>query len=309
MKKELLFSGALVLAAPAFIGCGAACGDGVTDIGEECDDGNVTDGDVCSAACTFEAAKTDYRLSELTLIDDLNPARFGQSNQLILTAINNPDITKAFNVVIKFDSTADGATNVTFGPGTFVDEVNGVDTFDFLENLNGTVITPAPIPTDITGGVASFQGADLVVPIEVEFGSGIFAPLPIRDVNVTANFDHKQLLNTGLFVDILNDESTINATVAVLDLCALNIVLVPGGEPVNLLDAFDDGTPANDSSITTPLNETPDGNNCQPCQGPGADADCVIPENDPDAQVAGDELYDISATFSADGDVVVNPLP
>src|SRR6185369_2858606 len=30
------------------------CGDGHTDPSEECDDGNVTDGDGCSAACTIE---------------------------------------------------------------------------------------------------------------------------------------------------------------------------------------------------------------------------------------------------------------
>src|SRR5262249_54074864 len=32
------------------------CGDGHLDPGEDCDDGNLVDGDCCSAACTFEAA-------------------------------------------------------------------------------------------------------------------------------------------------------------------------------------------------------------------------------------------------------------
>ena len=32
----------------------AACGDGVLDVGEECDDGNTVDGDGCSANCTIE---------------------------------------------------------------------------------------------------------------------------------------------------------------------------------------------------------------------------------------------------------------
>ena len=31
------------------------CGDGADDPGEECDDGNVMDGDGCSAECTVEA--------------------------------------------------------------------------------------------------------------------------------------------------------------------------------------------------------------------------------------------------------------
>ncbi|HIF98382.1 MAG TPA: hypothetical protein EYQ54_15395, partial [Myxococcales bacterium] len=34
------------------------CGDGVVEIGEECDDGNVLAGDCCSATCVFEAAGT-----------------------------------------------------------------------------------------------------------------------------------------------------------------------------------------------------------------------------------------------------------
>jgi len=32
----------------------AICGDGVRDIGEECDDGNVLSGDGCSTTCTVE---------------------------------------------------------------------------------------------------------------------------------------------------------------------------------------------------------------------------------------------------------------
>jgi cysteine-rich repeat protein len=37
-------------------GCGttAVCGDGVTDDGEECDDGNLVNGDGCSSACACE---------------------------------------------------------------------------------------------------------------------------------------------------------------------------------------------------------------------------------------------------------------
>jgi cysteine-rich repeat protein len=34
------------------------CGNGTIDSGEQCDDGNVTDGDCCSSTCTFESAGT-----------------------------------------------------------------------------------------------------------------------------------------------------------------------------------------------------------------------------------------------------------
>ncbi len=43
---------ALVIgAAPA----GAVCGDGILDVGEQCDDGNVSDLDGCTRTCRYEA--------------------------------------------------------------------------------------------------------------------------------------------------------------------------------------------------------------------------------------------------------------
>ena len=34
----------------------AVCGDGTTELGEDCDDGNNVDGDCCSSACGFESS-------------------------------------------------------------------------------------------------------------------------------------------------------------------------------------------------------------------------------------------------------------
>ncbi|MCC6555164.1 MAG: hypothetical protein IT372_19540 [Polyangiaceae bacterium] len=39
-------------------GTAPACGDGVVDPGEQCDDGNTTSGDFCSATCAFEGGDT-----------------------------------------------------------------------------------------------------------------------------------------------------------------------------------------------------------------------------------------------------------
>jgi cysteine-rich repeat protein len=36
--------------------CASICGDAVVDPGEQCDDGNVTDGDCCSSTCQLESA-------------------------------------------------------------------------------------------------------------------------------------------------------------------------------------------------------------------------------------------------------------
>lgn len=41
----------------------AACGDGIVEIGEACDDGNTYDGDCCSATCTVEPSGTICRAS------------------------------------------------------------------------------------------------------------------------------------------------------------------------------------------------------------------------------------------------------
>jgi len=38
--------------------CVAGCGNGIQEVGEECDDGNVVDGDCCSSACLMEPAGT-----------------------------------------------------------------------------------------------------------------------------------------------------------------------------------------------------------------------------------------------------------
>src|SRR5439155_15402802 len=37
------------------------CGNGILDPGEECDDGNLRNGDCCSSTCQFEAAGTVCR--------------------------------------------------------------------------------------------------------------------------------------------------------------------------------------------------------------------------------------------------------
>jgi cysteine-rich repeat protein len=322
MKKNWLFSGILFIAAPTFIGCpGALCGDGVEDLGENCDDTNNADGDGCSAVCDFEAAKTDYRINELVLIDDKNDNRFSNSNLLINQAIGNSDLTKALTVLAQFDSTVDGAANIVFGPGVLNADGN---TFDFLADLGGTPLDLTPIPTTITGGVASFTldpGKDFILPIETELGSGIFVALPVKNVTVKAILEKKQKGEGGLFFDVLGEDSTLNAQLRVGDLCGINIVLIAGNPPVNLLDAFDDGSPTlqpgQESSITPPVGVIPDDTNCIPCAGPGAGVNCVLPETGDEVIRSIEDLYDISATFEAENEhpqndntsLIINPIP
>lgn len=49
----VMMTTACLLFGPVY-GALAACGDHVTDVGEQCDDGNVVSGDCCAADCTFE---------------------------------------------------------------------------------------------------------------------------------------------------------------------------------------------------------------------------------------------------------------
>ena len=53
---RVLIACAMLAAPPAM--AGAVCGDGTVDTGEQCDDGNLADGDCCSSTCRFEALGT-----------------------------------------------------------------------------------------------------------------------------------------------------------------------------------------------------------------------------------------------------------
>jgi cysteine-rich repeat protein len=298
-----LFAGAAIVGASLLAGCGGAvCGNGELEEGEVCDDANAADGDGCSAACAFEARVNDYRISELTLIDEVNVARFNNPNLLIDAAINANDPTLALNVLIALEDPNLAATTVTFGPGLFN---AGDGSFDFATDLGGQVIAPATVAVTISGDALSFDNAaDILLPIEVEVGSGNFQGLPIQDALITSLFDHQG--GNGNDVTDLLSEGIITAKVALLDLCALNIVLNANQPPVNLLDVFDDGAPGNGSSTTTPPGDVPDATNCVPCSA--GLAGCVIPEdNGLDGQPGtGDELYNVTANFEAEGNVTIN---
>jgi cysteine-rich repeat protein len=289
--------GAIVLSTGLLVGCGGAvCGDGVPDAGEQCDDTNNTDGDGCSAVCTFEAPKTDFRISQLSLDD----GRFNATNLLLATAVNNEDAAKALNVLIQFDNTENAAATATFGPGIF-DE--GAETFSF----DNVFAPPAVIAITNTDGTISFDAPiDLVLPLEVEVGTGVFQPLNIKQANVTATFGKEQLGvdgEGGLFIDTLEDGS-ISSKVDVFELCSLNLILARDQDgnialETNLLDVFDDGTPANNSSLFPPAGTAPDANNCVPCGGAGAAANCVQPED------AVNNQYVVEASFEAEGGVTI----
>ena len=49
-----------------------ACGDGILDADEQCDDGNFEDADGCSSVCELDAIEVEGQISIDIIIDDLN---------------------------------------------------------------------------------------------------------------------------------------------------------------------------------------------------------------------------------------------
>lgn len=49
--------------------CAPVCGNGVTESGEQCDDGNANNGDACANNCTANVVPTAFRFSDLDLRD------------------------------------------------------------------------------------------------------------------------------------------------------------------------------------------------------------------------------------------------
>lgn len=274
---KFLLAGVATLGFSVFAGCGGAvCGNGKLEEGEQCDDTNNNDGDGCNAVCEFEAPTTDFRLSELALIDpfaDQGFNRFGPANILLDTGIQQ----QALNILIKFDSTVEGAAQATFGPGNVE---NGI--FSFIE---GNEVT-ANVIIDANGNITFSENIDIILPVaeNLQANPPVFQDLPVKNASVSAKFAKRQLGEGGLFVDELQG-GAITAQVAVADLCGI----VSNG--VNLLDLFDDGVPNNNSA---------DLENCIPCANPADGVNCLDPDIDPDPNVEGDELYSIEAVFEAE---------
>jgi cysteine-rich repeat protein len=112
------------------------CGDGILDPGEECDDGNLTDGDGCSAVCRLEVCATDatsavsltrsgFRLNRVT-------GRYVQSVRI--TNVSGASLDGPFALVIDnlpagmtlFNQ--DGTTSCALPAGSpFVEVLAGID--------------------------------------------------------------------------------------------------------------------------------------------------------------------------------------
>jgi len=142
--------GLMALLAVGLVGCGdddggPVCGDGVVDVGEQCDDMNNIDGDGCSSTCQSETAQTaefvvpccvggdpaacspDATL-DLPVALTIDPGAAGFSSGAAATYTASIDSTLAQNVTMLILSTL------------MTDQVT-IDSFDFSLTVTGG--TPA----------------------------------------------------------------------------------------------------------------------------------------------------------------------
>jgi cysteine-rich repeat protein len=108
--------------AAAYAQGAGTCGDGIMDVGEECDDGNAADGDCCSAACTFEGMQLTFPVEEDTYTDGFE-GRFANDGTVLEAPRNNQNFGGATQLradadperVTYLQFTVSGTSGLTIG--------------------------------------------------------------------------------------------------------------------------------------------------------------------------------------------------
>lgn len=136
--------------------CGVTCGNGVPDAGEECDDGNMIDGDCCSSLCEVEGAGTECRpaMGVCDVAEQCNGVSGTcPADQFVAPGTPCPD-----GDVCNGDDTCDGAGSCQ--PGVTLDCDDGTScTADTCNPILGCQNTPA-----LTSGcLDTFQKGTLLV--------------------------------------------------------------------------------------------------------------------------------------------------
>jgi cysteine-rich repeat protein len=121
---------------------GPACGNGVVDTGEQCDDGNTAAGDGCSATCTMEQAATpklDIALDHPTISTELMTAN---KINVTLTA------SGGFSGTVNLTATAVDSTNAALTGWTIAFDNASVNV---PENGTATAVATVTIPSQNMG--------------------------------------------------------------------------------------------------------------------------------------------------------------
>lgn len=236
------------------------CGDGTVEVGEECDDGNTTDGDCCSSSCTIEPAGSTCRAA-VDLCDSPEACDGVTPSCPADSLYPNGTTCRAAAGLCDLPEVCDGASSscpadLTEAPGTTCRAA--ADVCDVAETCTGAATCPAdsfvPSGTECRG---SAGGCD---PAETCTGTGPSCP-----------------------VDALHDASTVCRAAA--DLCDA-IELCSGVDPTCPADGIhsagtvcrsaagvcDVAESCDGSSITCPSDAlVPAGTECRASTDPGCD--------------------------------------
>jgi cysteine-rich repeat protein len=157
-------------------GGGAVCGNGVVDPGEQCDDGNTTAGDGCSATCTTEQAPVPHvslTVDKPTVTTDLNvetdvtvtaTSEMGFTGSVTLAAAAADSSNTA---ITDWTNTLDNTTLTLTDGGTATAKLKVAamgDTASLTGNITVTATSSAQVPGTATVGV-TFNGV-----LDVTFG-------------------------------------------------------------------------------------------------------------------------------------------
>ena len=121
------------------------CGDGIVGAGEQCDDGNTTAGDGCSATCTIEGLTAEVEPNNSFADADANAVQLTGNAKVSGSITDTSDEKDFFRLVLA------------------TPQVVHFETFDGIQNCSAATTTTlrlfdsaqAPIANDSTSGIAS----------------------------------------------------------------------------------------------------------------------------------------------------------
>lgn len=212
------------------LACSALCGNGVVNAGEQCDDGNNTSGDGCSATCTSEPGFSCPRVSSLSNGDAEQPAR----NNATCTTLSSGDTTTGWTVV---GVNVKQCNNTTFAPptGGQVFELNGTNaggvSQSFTTVAGRSYVWEARIAQNNSCGVGTKTGY-----VNVTSGAG---------VNITTNFSTSTNWSSGSW-DLISGSFTAGSTSSTL--MAFSTTSGACGPAIDAIRVYDTGVPLCEAS-------------------------------------------------------------
>lgn len=132
--------------------CMPACGNGVVEMGEQCDDGNMNNADACANDCTNNILPTAFRFSDLDLRDPHVHVQVIGCNDLTDNTLLGFAVNSELQTAIQTDDDADGLLDISptlvFRPFSTTDATMPVEVHfaDCTAPLASTACTASTTP-------------------------------------------------------------------------------------------------------------------------------------------------------------------